>query len=144
MENKCSLAQSDLISEKNEMSMSDVSSSGTAFTADNRNNNKSYSGILASNKEYSSYFENQELNLNRSELNLERSEYKKSSNSSKKLANGHRLKKRTQCSDSLSEGSSVFRPGESQRFGPSREQGIARRLSNKLKERNKGRRGSLS
>lgn len=130
--------------------MSDVSSSGAIFTVDNRNN-KSYSGILASNKEYSSYFENQELNLNRSELNLERSEYrklqafsdlgrgdKKSSKSSKKVSNGHRLKKRAQCSDSLSEGSSVFRLSESQRFGPSREQGIARRLSNKLKERNRG------
>jgi len=33
---------------------------------------KSYSGILASNREYSSYFENQENTLNKSELNLNR------------------------------------------------------------------------
>ncbi len=31
---------------------------------------KSYSGILGSNREFSSYFENQENTLNKSELNL--------------------------------------------------------------------------
>ena len=36
--------------------------------------NKSYSGILGSNPEYSIYFENQEINLNKSELKLELNE----------------------------------------------------------------------
>ena len=48
--------------------------SDTSSSASTTAGNKSYSGILASNKEYSSYFENQEQNLNKSQLNLERNE----------------------------------------------------------------------
>lgn len=47
----------------------------TSSTISTSTGNKSYSGILASNKEYSSYFENQEHNLNKSEMNLERNEH---------------------------------------------------------------------
>jgi len=101
---------------------------------------KSYSGILASNREYSSYFENQENTLNKSELNLNR-------NMSHSDSDPNQRKKKTKVSHRKSSSyiqsrqyqSSNFKTSDKTEMRPEthvvRESNLINKLNNKIRQK---------
>ena len=91
---------------------------------------KSYSGILGSNQVYSSFFEQQELNLNKSELNLDKQKF--SHSASNNFVDVHTKRA---VNNSVKRRSSTFKAVASSRSSSSEHSSLINKLGSKLMEK---------